>query len=153
MVVRGRTQNDSMPMSRTNLWLLAYLVAPSGLLTTSGRCVLKTSPLYDSIDVEFRPGREAIGLGRANHVQPHHALFGIVQEERDHLERQNGRQPPRQVAEQRRQIAVRGDGFRRFQEQTQAVAIAQGFLAIAGIEGQNSHVVLVVRAGDRVNIR
>ena len=47
MVVSGRTQNDSTPMSRMSLWLLAYRVASSGLLMTSGRWVLKTSPLYD----------------------------------------------------------------------------------------------------------
>ena len=76
----------------------------------------------------------------------HHVLHGVVQEERDHLERHDGRQPSREVAEQGRQVAVRGDGFGRFQEQAQPVAIAQAFLAVADVGGQNSHVVLAVRA-------
>ena len=39
-------------------------------------------------------------------------LSGIVQEQRDHLEWNDGRQSPREIAKQRRQVAVRGDGFR-----------------------------------------
>ena len=47
IVVSGKTQNDSTPIARISSWLFGNFVASSGLRTTSGRCVLNTSPLYD----------------------------------------------------------------------------------------------------------
>ena len=76
------------------------------------------------VDRHFQPGRDSITIRAPEHVHAHHILVGIVQVQRDHLERDDGRQSPGEIAKERRQVSMRGDGFRDLHQQTQPISAA-----------------------------
>ena len=101
------------------------------------------APAVGLFDIELHPRRDAIGVGSPEHVQPHDVPVGVVQEERDDLERHHRGKPSGQIAKQRREIAVRRDGVGHFEEQAQLIAIAQVFLANGRVERQDRHLVSI----------
>jgi hypothetical protein len=63
------------------------------------------------VDGQLEARRNPIRVRGTDHVDAHALFLRVVQEERNHLEGQQGRQPPRQIAKERRQVAVRRDGL------------------------------------------
>jgi len=93
------------------------------------------------VHLDFEPRRNAIGVRRAEHVDAHHVLTGVVQEQRDDFKRHRGRQPPRKIAKQRREIAMRRHGVGHFDQRPQLIALTPELLAFGRIVRQDSHIV------------
>src|SRR5262249_41607197 len=75
-------------------------------------------------DGYLQPRRNAVGVSRPEHVDSHDLSFGIVEADRDELERHDGRQALREIATQRGQVAMRRDRLRYLHEKTQLVGAA-----------------------------
>ncbi len=63
-------------------------------------------------DGHFETRRNPIAVHAAEHVNPHDVLDRIMKEQGDQLEWNDGGQSLREIAEQARQVAMRGDRFR-----------------------------------------
>ncbi len=97
------------------------------------------------MDTDLQSRRNAIGVGRPEHVHPHHVLLRVVKEQRDDLEWNNGRKAPGEIPKQRGQVAVRRDRLGHFEEQTQLISGPGELPAIEGLVHDNGHMPVGLR--------
>ncbi len=75
------------------------------------------------IDGRLEAGLDRRRLLGGEHLQPHHVLDGIVEDEIDEVERHDARQPLTQDLEELVQIAIRGDRLGDLEQQAQPIAL------------------------------
>ena len=117
-------QNDSTPIRSTSAAAAGKRAASCRVRTLTGCCVVNTWPLNDASTGTSSPGGIRSPSAPPEHVDTHDVLFRIVQEQGDQLERDDGRQPPGEIAEEGRQVAVRGNRFRDLDEKAQLITAA-----------------------------
>ena len=112
VVVSGSMQNDSTPSAWTSDAAVEKRSASSFEPDDDGLLRGQRETAERRGDGHFETRRNPIAVHAAQHVHPHDVLDRIMKEQGDQLEWNDGGQALREIAEQGRQVAVRGDRFR-----------------------------------------